>query len=206
MNNDTGKNIALVALAGAVGYGIYSVIKKEYPPTDIRNIEILVVGVTWPTTDLRNINISVIGAEYPITDIMNIAISVTPGGIPSYPTTDIRNIILSVTPEGAPPVTEGMFRVWLVGEPFFYVEWLGEWEAEGIRYLTKWADYGGSVQVRSWLDDIPTPVSLTGKFSAWLWDGQSGHNAIKYGPSPEYALVDGGKYKFDCRDNKLYLL
>ncbi|GAJ20202.1 unnamed protein product, partial [marine sediment metagenome] len=61
--------------------------------TDIRNINISVIGLAFPATDLKNITIGVIGVEFPSTDIKNIAISVRG---PEYPATDIKNIKIAL--------------------------------------------------------------------------------------------------------------
>ncbi|GAI79085.1 unnamed protein product, partial [marine sediment metagenome] len=66
-----------------------SVIGLAFPATDIKNITIGVIGVEFPSTDIKNIAIGVIGPEFPSTDIKNIAIGVIG---PEFPSTDIKNI------------------------------------------------------------------------------------------------------------------
>ncbi|GAI65739.1 unnamed protein product, partial [marine sediment metagenome] len=65
----------------------------EPTATDIKNIEISVIGLAFPATDIKNITIGVIGPEFPSTDIKNIAIGVIG---PEFPSTDIKNIKIAL--------------------------------------------------------------------------------------------------------------
>jgi len=76
-----------------------SVIGPAFPATDLKNITIGIIGPEFPTTDLKNIAIIVRGPAYPATDLKNITIK--PIGI-AFPSTDLKNIEISVVPV-APP-------------------------------------------------------------------------------------------------------
>jgi len=129
-------------------------------------------------------------------------------GVPGLPTTptitltmDEDKSIMAVFREIVPGL--GTFDVYLTKEPISYKEFCVEWETtEGMIYIGSWATYYSLIKESSHVAGAyGEPISLTGRISAWLWDGTTSH---KYGPSAYHALKDGSKYTFNLSDLVLY--
>ncbi|MBA7536330.1 hypothetical protein ES705_28593 [subsurface metagenome] len=89
----------------------------EPTATDIKNIEISVIGLAFPATDIKNITIGVIGVEFPSTDIKNIAIGVIG---PEFPSTDMKNITIGVIGPEFPSTDIKNIEIALVAVPVGY--------------------------------------------------------------------------------------